>query len=603
MNGKQRIAAVLVMLLFGTAPALAVVFTVNDMYDAPDANPGDGVALTEDGTTSLRAAIEEANALPGEDTIHFTYPVVEERMGLLFIDSPITICDDLAISASEYAYVSFRIMATATPLYRAFEISSGTSLVMDAIHINDGGPPSGAIFADLGAAMYVHSGSEVRLNGCEIQSGHATVAGGAIYVDHAVLDLAYTQITGTSDGDGGGVYNDHGLVHAQYGGFLEGTAEGRGGAIFNDHGYVVVNQGNEYYQLSGGAASAGGSVYSDGGVLAVNNSPVLQNTAFQGGAFYLSDGARLDMSGCLLIANSATSAGGAVFVESGSVQASLCTFGQNTAGGVGGAVCMAGGDAVFLNCTFKENTAVSLGGGIIVANSGTALCSLGNSIVAEDTCTFASATADISGPIQSLGHNLIGVSDGGSGYLATDLLGTAANPLSPLLTWSTDTPYHPATPRHIYLPQSGSPVIDAGDTALLFRPEFVGNPCYDARLLPRVRNGAVDIGAVEVQAGSTDLTCSGAHSADYDGDGRIGLGELLRVIQLYNSGQFQCYASTEDGFLPGAGDETCAPHSGDYAPQDWSFNLGELLRMIQLYTMGAYHACADGEDGFCPGAA
>jgi len=89
----------------------------------------------------------------------------------------------------------------------------------------------------------------------------------------------------------------------------------------------------------------------------------------------------------------------------------------------------------------------------------------------------------------------------------------------------------------------------------------------------------------------------------------IQLTELLRVIQFYNSGGFHCAddpGSTEDGYVPGAGDNTdCCPHDSDYAPAgpDWSIGLTELLRMIQFYNSGGFHYCPDDgtEDGFCPG--
>ncbi|MFM1920809.1 MAG: hypothetical protein RLZZ303_2443 [Candidatus Hydrogenedentota bacterium] len=93
------------------------------------------------------------------------------------------------------------------------------------------------------------------------------------------------------------------------------------------------------------------------------------------------------------------------------------------------------------------------------------------------------------------------------------------------------------------------------------------------------------------------------HSADYTRDGSLSLSELLRTIQLYNNGALHCAdepASTEDGYLPGAGlNQTCAPHAADYAPQDWSLNLAELLRVIQLYNAGLITRCDEGEDGFC----
>ncbi|MDA0284920.1 MAG: hypothetical protein O3B86_16355, partial [Planctomycetota bacterium] len=49
--------------------ALLSAFIVDSPLDQPDANPGDGFALTASGQTTLRAAVQEANAGPGPDTI------------------------------------------------------------------------------------------------------------------------------------------------------------------------------------------------------------------------------------------------------------------------------------------------------------------------------------------------------------------------------------------------------------------------------------------------------------------------------------------------------------------------------------------------------
>ncbi|HPO13524.1 MAG TPA: DUF5011 domain-containing protein [Candidatus Hydrogenedentes bacterium] len=95
--------------------------------------------------------------------------------------------------------------------------------------------------------------------------------------------------------------------------------------------------------------------------------------------------------------------------------------------------------------------------------------------------------------------------------------------------------------------------------------------------------------------------CSDFHSADQNGDNQIGLSELLRVIQFFNSEGYHCDAAGEDGYNPGPGDTSCAPHHSDYASQDWHINLSELLRIIQFFNSGGYHACTGSEDGFCPG--
>lgn len=80
--------------------------------------------------------------------------------------------------------------------------------------------------------------------------------------------------------------------------------------------------------------------------------------------------------------------------------------------------------------------------------------------------------------------------------------------------------------------------------------------------------------------------------------------ELIRVMQLYNARSFPCDASSEDGFAPCDGDQTCCPHESDFLDTpDFSLSLGELLRMVQFFSVGGYTHCPSGgtEDGFCPG--
>jgi uncharacterized repeat protein (TIGR01451 family) len=50
-------------------PAFATDFTVNNSSDAVDINPGNGICVTAGSNCTLRAAVMEANALPGADTI------------------------------------------------------------------------------------------------------------------------------------------------------------------------------------------------------------------------------------------------------------------------------------------------------------------------------------------------------------------------------------------------------------------------------------------------------------------------------------------------------------------------------------------------------
>jgi CSLREA domain-containing protein len=84
-----------------TKTVYAISFTVNDTSDQVDAGPGDGICRTSSGTCTLRAAIQEANALPGADTIQvpagiytLAIPPLNENnadVGDLDITGPVTI--------------------------------------------------------------------------------------------------------------------------------------------------------------------------------------------------------------------------------------------------------------------------------------------------------------------------------------------------------------------------------------------------------------------------------------------------------------------------------------------------------------------------------
>jgi hypothetical protein len=110
------------------------------------------------------------------------------------------------------------------------------------------------------------------------------------------------------------------------------------------------------------------------------------------------------------------------------------------------------------------------------------------------------------------------------------------------------------------------------------------------------------------------------HTADTNGDGKLNLLELTRVIELYNThngtsrtGCYAVQAGSEDGFAP---EPTRAPaatptltryHSAD-TDKDGKIGLVELTRVIELYNYrvgtsrtGQYHVQAGTEDGYAPG--
>jgi hypothetical protein len=129
---------------------------------------------------------------------------------------------------------------------------------------------------------------------------------------------------------------------------------------------------------------------------------------------------------------------------------------------------------------------------------------------------------DVSGAVASLGNNLIGETDGSSGWVGTDLTGTIATPLDPTL--APLNYYGGPTQTMALLP--GSPAIDAGNNALI--PAGVTT---DQRGYARTFNGTVDIGPYEVQpialVVNTTADGIGCPPGMLDLHGAIGLANIM----------------------------------------------------------------------------
>ena len=93
------------------------------------------------------------------------------------------------------------------------------------------------------------------------------------------------------------------------------------------------------------------------------------------------------------------------------------------------------------------------------------------------------------------------------------------------------------------------------------------------------------------------------HSADSNRDQRIGLGELLRVVQLYQAGAYHCDPTSEDGYAPGRAahaPEGCTRHDSDFLESSWQIGLPELLHLIQLYNAPGYAPAPEHTERFRP---
>jgi hypothetical protein len=201
--------------------------------------------------------------------------------------------------------------------------------------------------------------------------------------------------------------------------------------------------------------------------------------------------------------------GGACFVGGTNDELVNSTIADNQAiGGLSasvGSLAVGGGlyfgnkaTATLTNITVAGNKASLPQGAVGETDGGGILNDSGSVTLVNTLVALNSATAgpDFDGAVGAgSGHNLIGDATGSQGFSAAtqgDLLGTTANPLNPRLGPLQDN--GGPTPTLALLP--GSPALDAGlDSAL----SVTGPSDQRGQGFARVVNGAIDIGAFEVQ--------------------------------------------------------------------------------------------------------
>ncbi|MFQ5857925.1 MAG: CSLREA domain-containing protein [Anaerolineae bacterium] len=106
-------------LAFVPVPTDGATFTVNSTADAVDANAGDGTCATAAGKCTLRAAVQETNALAGADAIILPAGTYTISIPTAFA---FTISDNLAITGAGPAST----IIDGGALFRVFRVSSGT---------------------------------------------------------------------------------------------------------------------------------------------------------------------------------------------------------------------------------------------------------------------------------------------------------------------------------------------------------------------------------------------------------------------------------------------------------------------------------------------
>lgn len=276
-------AAVLAATVVGlcAAVASAATFTIDSVADAVDAAPGNGVCATAGGVCTIRAAIQEANALPGPDRIE----CMDKLLGPVVLGIPGTgedlgatgdldVTDDLDIDGDcerQDALVVEALIVDAAGLDRVLDVVSGTVTIRN-----------------------------VRLTGGVTGAGER---GAGLRNDTDLTLAAGVWLEGnTAGGDGGGLYNT-GTVDAVSLQILGNAAGGTGGGLAND-GTVTLRSGS----IEGNTAPAGGGIHNRA-TLTAESLPIVGNhaTAGAGGGVLDDPGATAHLANLTIGRNDATS--------------------------------------------------------------------------------------------------------------------------------------------------------------------------------------------------------------------------------------------------------------------------------------------------------
>lgn len=192
----------LLTILAGLASAQAAVFTANILGDAPDIEPGDGICATAQRTCSLRAAIQEANALEGEDIVILPSMPPPTALYDLTVSGPneddaatgdLDVTDDLIILGTGAG----RITVDSTPTDRVFEIMENVNVTISGFMIQGGNAGTGNGGGILNRGRLILG--EFAIRGCTAANG-----GAIANIGSAHLQLTNVTLSGNSAGSQGG---------------------------------------------------------------------------------------------------------------------------------------------------------------------------------------------------------------------------------------------------------------------------------------------------------------------------------------------------------------------------------------------------------------
>lgn len=442
---------------------------VNSTADDGDTSVGDGSCATAQGECTLRAAIQEVNALAGMDTITFSVS------GAIMLDSALPdLSSDININGPGVANLT--VQRGSNGLFRIFTVTSGATVNISGLTISNGRAPDGT--------------GDGSSNGTPGQDGGGIKNSGT-------LNLTDVRVSDNQAGEGG-------CSCAQ---LKLGGRGGHGGGIFNEGTLTILNSSiannragtggsGNVFTSGGGQGGYGGGIY-NAGSLSIAASTVSENRSGHAGGF----GGKAGLGAGVYSSGTSSSITGST-ISTNSIGAcpnpDIIFNGNPTS--CGGHVAFGGGvytetDVTVSNSTIVFNNADEGGG--IYRNGGTT--KLRNSIVARNT---AATGPDARSTITSEGFNLIQSTNGAtiteSLNAGTNLTGVDPN-VGPLAPNGGPTDTHSL--------RFDSPALDKGNNfGVTTDQRGLTRPVDLANFTNAATGDASDIGAYEQQSASFDMT-------------------------------------------------------------------------------------------------
>ena len=501
-------------------------FVANTFADTIDVLPGDRSSADVDGNSSLRAAVMEANALAGDDTILLipgTYRLtIAGRNEDGAAKGDLDVSDNLTIIGAGVG----QTFIDGADLDRIFHIQPGAQLDLQNLTIRNGEEVIGGAILNSGSLtldnVIVESSTADVGGGLYNQLLQDSLAGDILAADTTLTlnDVSGFPVTGPFDiridteeirvttvvgntytvtrGVNGTTAADHfmndTITLVQELTITDATVRNnvarlQGGGLFNENELTLTRA-----TFSGNVSHAqGGGLYNQS-TATIADSTFDSNVADgNGGAIYNNSGimstSRVTITGSTLSNNEAATKGGGIY-NNDFVTILNSTVSRNRADAIGGGIFNSNdttpGSVTITNATIVENTTDGAGGGVV--NDQGAFVDVQNTIIAANTAL--GANNDLQGLFVSLGTNFIGDAGTSSGFvngIAGDQVGSTQSPFDAVFGPLADN----GGPTLTHALLTGSPAIDAGNNS--------GGEPVDQRGGRRPTDDTADVGAFEIQ--------------------------------------------------------------------------------------------------------